>query len=303
MLYNTFIYLFVLFLFGCSNNDSVTKAPILIDNNTVIEDKILWFGDPDKDVRDVFRRLDPDGNSNPTGDRCVDDPEKPPLVTTPTDIQYGKYWSIKKPTSRKRAEFARMNGFIPENGKEYFIAWRWRIQYSPNLDKGITVFQWKTDQGIDIDSNKQHYPFNIGYDGNELTINAYGPAEPNFNRPGSINKRKTIIWKKNVPQNTWVSLVFKVKVDRDFDTANNHPKGYIEFWFNDEKQTLSNSNFQDYQVSLSDDGKRAYHRTNDGKEVYPKWGSYNENACDFEIITDFDEMRVATNYELVKLKL
>lgn len=258
--------------------------------------QVLWYGDPNEDVRTVFRRLDPDGNSNPSGSQCVDDPNNPPTVSTPTDSNFGKYWRITKPTSRKRAEFARTNGFIPQEGQTYYIGWRWRINSTPNLNNGIAVFQWKTDPGGNTNSNKQNYAFNMGYDGNELSINAYGPAEPNWNRPGSINQRKTTIWKKNVSENSWVSLVFRVKVDRDFDNSNNRYNGFIEFWFNGSKQTLMNSDFDDYQVALSNDNKRAYHRTNDGSQVYMKWGSYNENACDYRILTDFDDMRVAETY-------
>ncbi|MGB6150992.1 MAG: T9SS type A sorting domain-containing protein [Pricia sp.] len=276
---------------------SATLIMLIVVGCFALDAQVLWYGDPDEDVRTVFRRLDPDGNRNPTGNRCVDDPNNPPTVSTPTDGQFGKFWRINKPVSRKRAEFARTNGFIPQEGGDYYYGWRWRINSSPNLNDGVSVFQWKTDQGGNIDTNKQNYPFNMGYDGNELTVSAYGPAEPNWNRPGSITQRKTTIWKGQVDENKWYSFVFRIKVDRDYDSGNNRYRGFIEFWFNGSKQTLTNSDFDDYQVVLSSDGKRAYHRTNDGSEVYPKWGSYNENACDFDITTDFDDLRVARTYE------
>lgn len=265
-----------------------------------LDAQVLWYGDPNEDVRTVFRRLDPDGNRNPTGNRCVDDPTNPPKVSTPTDSLYGKFWRIDKPVSRKRAEFARTNGFIPQQGKDYFIGWRWRINASPNIDRDVTVFQWKTDQGGDLSTNKQNYPFNLEYDGRELKLNAYGPAEPNWNRPGSITKRRTTLWTGEVEENEWVTFVFRVRVNRDFNSASGRYEGFIEFWFNGVKQTLMNSRVRDYQVALSGNKKRAYHRTNDGAEVYMKWGSYNENACDINIITDFDDMRVARNYNAAK---
>lgn len=263
--------------------------------------QVLWYGDPNLSVNDNFRRLDPDGNSNPTGDSCVDDPNAPPFINTPTDAEFGKFWRITKPTSRKRAEFARttgdVNDFVPQNGGTYYYGWRWRINATPNLaDGGIAVFQWKTDQGTNMDTNKQNYPFNMDYDGSVLYLNAFGPAEPNWNQPGSITVRKTTLWTQAVPEDQWVTFVIEVNVDDTYDTTINRYNGYIEFWFNGELQTLSNIDFNQYQVVLANSDTRAYHRTFDGVEVYPKWGSYNENACDFEVITDYDDMRIASTY-------
>lgn len=263
--------------------------------------QVLWYGDPNLSVNDNFRRLDPDGNSNPTGDRCVDDPNNPPFVTKPTDSEFGKFWSITKPISRKRAEFARttgdINSFVPQKAGTYYYGWRWRINATPNLaDGAIAVFQWKTDEGGDINTNKQNYPFNMEYDGSVLHLNAFGPAEPNWNRPGSITQRRTTLWQQAIQEDTWVTFVIKVKVEDTYDGSNNRYDGYIEFWFNGVQQTLSNIDFDEYQVVLANSSTRAYHKTFDGIEVYPKWGAYNENACDFEVITDFDDMRVAMTY-------
>ncbi|MEO0331630.1 MAG: heparin lyase I family protein [Bacteroidota bacterium] len=254
--------------------------------------QVLWYGDPDQGVRDVFRRLDPDGNRPPVAPgRCVDDPNNPPEVSTPTDPTYGKHWRIRKPVSRKRAEFARTNGFIPREGDDIYIGWRWKMTSSPALRDGIAVFQWKTDDGGDISRNKQNYPFNMGYDGTTLTISAYGPGNPDWREGSSITNRKTTIWERNVSPGQWVALVFRVKVSKNPDV------GFIEFWFNGSKQTLKNAGFKEYQVKLGGDKKRAYHKTNDGKEVYMKWGAYNENACDYDITVNFDDMRVATTYD------
>ncbi|WP_445732926.1 T9SS type A sorting domain-containing protein [Mariniflexile sp.] len=270
---------------------------LLVLSGYTLQAQVLWYGDPNQPVSSVFYRFDTTGNTNPTGSQCVDDPGSPPVVTTPTDPDYGKFWRITKPTSRKRAEFARTNGLIPQQGETYYLAWRWRINSTPSPTGDITVFQWKTDQGSSIDTNKQNYPFNMEYDGTALTLNAFGPAEPNWNRPGSITKRKTTIWESAVAENTWVSFVIKIKVDDTYDSTNNRHNGYIEFWFNGVQQTLTNTSFQDYQVVLDQNNTRAYHRTNDGVQVYAKWGAYNENACYLETLTDYNEMRVASTYQ------
>ena len=274
---------------------------ILLFFNNELNAQVLWFGDPNLSVNDNFRRLDPDGNSNPTGNRCVDDPNNRPFVLTPTDPEFGKFWRVTKPISRKRAELARTTGdknnFVPENGGTYYYGWRWRVSATPNINSGIAVFQWKTDQGGDINSNKQNYPFNLEYDGTNLSLHAFGPAEPNWNRPGSITQRRTTLWERAISEDQWLSFVIKVKVDNTYDNANNRYNGYVEFWFNGEQQTLSNTGFNEYKVVLTNSNTRAYHRTNDGIEVYPKWGAYNENACDKAVVTDFDEMRVTTTLE------
>lgn len=262
-----------------------------------VDAQVLWDGNPNQNLTEAFRRLDTAGNANPSGDRCVDDPQSPPTVSKPTDPNYGQFWRITKPASRKRAEFARTNGFIPQQGETYYYNWRWRINSTPDVSANITVFQWKTDQGGNIDNNKQNYPFNMEYNGTTLTLNAFGPAEPNWNRPGSITKRKTRVWETSIAEDTWVSFIIKMKVDNTFDSANNRHNGYIEFWFNGIQQTLKNSNFQDYQVVLDQNDTRAYHRTNDGVQVYPKWGSYNENACNLETLTDFNDMRIASTFQ------
>ncbi len=97
-------------------------------------------------------------------------------------------------------------------------------------------------------------------------------------------KELTALCKGSSLPNEWVTFVIGIKMDKDFDPNNNRFIGEIQFCFNGEQQTLSNSVFQDYQVVLSADSKTAYNKTNDGKEVYPKRGAYNENACIIELI-------------------
>ena len=268
--------------------------------NVTLDAQVLWYGDPDLSVNDNFRRLDPDGNSNPTEDQCVDDLNNPPFVTKPTDPVFGKFWRITKPVSRKRAEFARtrgdVNDFEPVIGETYYYGWRWRINSTPDPSGDITVWQWKSDDGGNLDLNKQNYPLNMEYDGTILSLKAFGPAEPNWTS-GGIFQRRTTLWRQVIEEDTWMSFVIKIKVDDSFDSTNNRYNGYIEFWFNGVPQTLTNYSFNQYQVVLDNNDTRAYHKTFDGVVNYPKWGSYNEQACDLFTETDFDEMRVTTTFE------
>ncbi|WP_298541868.1 Ig-like domain-containing protein [uncultured Aquimarina sp.] len=249
--------------------------------------QVLWYGDPNKNVKSSFRRFD-SGNA---GDYCNNQSNNSSTATTTNDSEYGKVWRIRKPKGQKRGEFARttgtVNNHVPKDGDVLYYGWRWKINSTPNITNGIAVWQWKTDAGNQ--NNTQNYPLNMGYGNGKLSLSAWGPCYPSWNScNGSIGRRKTTLWNKSIPENTWVSFVIKVKLSRNKDV------GYVEFWYNGVKQTLTNSGFQDYKVKLSSDRKRAYHKTFDGSVVYPKWGSYNANSCKFDVTTYYDEMKVAT---------
>ena len=254
------------------------------------QDTLLWYGDPNASVADNFRRLDDDGNRS--GTFCVDDDvNNPVVVTNPVDALYGKYWRLVKPVGRKRAELARttgaVNNYTPREGDSIFLGWRYRVSSTPDLDKGIAVFQWKSIGA----ENTQNYPFNIGYNGTELTLDAYGPFFPTWNTAtGSITKRRTRLWTQALEAGEWVTIVIGLKLSRSADD------GFIELWYNGVKQRLANSLVREYEARISDDSTRAYHKTFDAAEVYPKWGSYNQNACDFAVTTDLADMRVGTTY-------
>ena len=255
--------------------------------------QVLWYGDPDKNIKDLFRRFDTEGAGK---DYCATNSEVLPIVTRPNDSKYGKVWKISKPINRKRAEFARTS-YVPQEGQTYYYGWRWKITANTAIQDDITVWQWKTDHKGGLNFNKQHYPLNLEYKENELFMNAFGPGHPNWTQDYSeknkrIKNRRTTIWRKRVKRGEWISIIIKMKLSR---SAN---EGYVEVYFNGEKQLLTNSDFDEYLVSLSKDRKRAYHRTFDGfREVYPKWGAYNSNACNYDISTYYDEMRIARDLE------
>lgn len=267
---------------------SFLYTAVLLILSAPVKSQVIWYGDPNKDLRNVFYRFDITGYTS--GDYCVDNVTADPTASTPTDSVYGKHWEINKPANRKRAEFARTNGFIPQEDGEYYFGWRWKITSSPTLNKGIAVFQCKTEAGTNNPST-QNYPFTLEYDGTNLALACFGPGYPDWTEGSSITNRKTTIWRQAVSQDQWVTFAFHVKFSR------NGELGFIEFWYNGEQQTLTNLNYKEYQVVLSEDKKRAYHKTNDGNQVYFKWGAYGKNACEFNITTKYDEMRVANSYE------
>lgn len=250
--------------------------------------KIIWSADPNKstEVSDYFKRFD-DGNY--PQDYCVSKGDEkgvtPSSVQVINDEKFGRVWQINKPIGRKRGEFARFEGEVntlsPKEGDDIYIAWHWKIDTvdGKNIDKEVTVFQWKS-----ASPHNQNYPINMEYNG-ELTLNAWGP---DYTGEKSYSSRRTVLWRQAVPQNQWVSLIVRIKVNNeDFG-------GLVEFWFNGEKQALDNLQSKSYQVKLSQDKKTIFHRTNDGRFVYPKWGAYNKKSCRYNIRAFFYDMKVGT---------
>ncbi len=248
--------------------------------------QVVWYANPDTSSKpnDFFRRFD---SGNYPQDFCYQSGDQNGVasskVSTVNDANYGKIWKINKPKKRKRAEFARTEGdrdyFKPKEGDDVYIGWRWKIDTEDNsgISQEVTVFQWKSEG-----SHDQNYPLNLEYDG-DLTLNAWGP---DYNNSTSQASMRTVLWRKPVAQNTWVSIVIRIKVDKgDFG-------GIFQFWFNGEPQKLSNSQFNKYKVKLSDDKFKAFHRTNDGSGVYPKWGVYNKKSCDYNASAYFDELKI-----------
>ncbi|MDU0352555.1 heparin lyase I family protein [Paraglaciecola aquimarina] len=251
--------------------------------------EVIWFADPNKStqVNDFFKRFD-DGNY--PQDYCkVKGDHKGVEASTAvvfTDEKLGQVWKINKPKNRKRGEFARFEGlknnYSPKEGDDIYIAWQWKIDTvdKAQIDKEVTVFQWKS-----ASPHNQNYPLNLEYDG-ELTLNAWGA---DFVGDKSYSSRRTVLWRKTVPQNEWISLVIRIKVSKA------EHGGLVQFWFNGKQQELANLRSETYQVKVSKDNKTVFHRTNDGRFVYPKWGAYNRKSCKFDINAYFHEMKVGTS--------
>lgn len=266
------VSLFAVILFTCASSNA----------------EVIWSADPNvsTNVPDFFKRLDP---GNYPFDYCVKKGDEKGVpestVSVEEDEVLGKVWKINKPKNRKRGEFARAEGtevtYSPKEGDDIYIAWKWKIDTvdDAQIDKEITVWQWKSASPHD-----QNYPLNMEYDG-YLTLNAFGA-----DYTGKIGQfqRRAILWRKEVPQGEWVSLIVRVKVDEaDYG-------GIVEFWFNGEKQTLDNLKTKRYQAKFSEDNKTLFHRTNDGKFVYPKWGAYNKKSCKYDVNAYFHDMKIGT---------
>lgn len=257
------------------------------------ESQVIWSADPSQSTNEnnFFRRFD---SGNYPSDYCStvgDEAGVPPsTVTTTNDPVHGKVWKVNKPINRKRGELARaegtLNSYTAKEGDDIYIGWRWKIdtENGAKITQESTVWQWKSEGTHD-----QNYPLNMEYDG-DLTFNAWGPDYANNSSQAAM---RTVLWRKAVPQNTWVTFVVRIKIDKD-DFG-----GLVQFWFNGEPQKLTNAEFDKYQVNLSSDKYTANHRTNDGSGVYPKWGIYNKKSCEYNASAYFDEMKIGESLSSV----
>lgn len=257
-----------------------------------VQAQVIWHADPSSSTNpnDFFRRFD---SGNYPADFCYTSGDQNGVtaskVSTPNDSQYGKVWKINKPKNRKRGEFARAEGdkdyYKPKVGDDIYIGWRWKIgtENNTSINNEVAVWQWKAEG-----AHNQNYPVNLEYDG-DLTLNAFGPDWYGGSFPSN---RRAIIWRKAVPQDTWVTIVVRIKVSKSDKGAKD---GFVEFWFNGVKQKLGTGTNNNYKVDLSSDKYKAYHRTYDGTGVYPKWGVYNKNSCSYNASAYFDELKIGSS--------
>lgn len=226
--------------------------------------QLLWYANPEKPQEANFYNL----NTEPNEKGYLD------IVNVPG---HGKVWKVNKPSGSKRAELARSrpkldtlsNAYTPTEGDIIYLGYKWKVKIAGNEPrKAFAVFQNKSQS-----SHSQNYPFNLDYDGKELSMNRFLPGE------GSQKSRGKTIWTKAVKEDEWVSIVMGIGFSRNLN------KGYVELWCNGEKQKL--------------DGKleKYMHRTLDDNGNYFKWGAYNENSRPFDITVWLDEMRVAKDFE------
>ncbi len=240
--------------------------------------ELLWYGDPDKG-RAVFNNVNLEG--------AVRHSPGSGSVSPAVDAVYGKIWRVHKPAADKRAEIRGATGFSNHGGKggtiqeggTYYLGWRYKFHMPDKKMGGWACFQWKSYPDPHGDGvNDQEYPILMGYDGRRLSLTKYG-SDWKTQRSQIVN-----LWSKPVAIDTWVDIVLVIKLSREKTV------GYIEFYFNGDKQELLTG------------GTRVYHNTMDAFEVSPKWGAYNKNAIGTEITVDIADLRIGTDLESVMPK-
>jgi hypothetical protein len=245
---NVFIALCILSCFSsCSKKKSEESPPVVVPE---VQGTLLWDGDASKG-NTVWKVAQ---NIEGTGDISV--------INDPT---YGPTWKFNKPLGSHRTESHAANGFQAKEGDDIYIGWRCKISMPPKINTNA-VFQWKA-YGNDM---QQNFPIII-------STTSSGDIHLMHYAPGQVG---TELWKTPLKINAWNHFVLRLKISRDGTV------GFIEFWYNNEKQTLTNNS------------QRYYGRTLDADYCDPKWGVY---GGDVQLITNYvSHPRIATTYELAK---
>lgn len=224
------------------------QPPIVVP--PAVQGKLLWNGDATlgNSVWKVAANIEGEGT-----------------ITTLSDPTYGQVWKFAKPLGSHRTESHAAKGFQADEGDDIYIGWRCKISMPPNIGTNA-VFQWKAYGG----DMQQNFPLIISTTtGGDIHLMHYAP--------GQIG---TELWKTSLKINAWNRFVLRLKISRD-GTA-----GFIEFWYNDEKQVLKGGS------------DRYYGRTLDAEYCDPKWGVYGGDA---QLITNYvGGLKIASSYELAK---
>lgn len=244
---------------------------ILVLLQSGLRAEVLWEGDPDLG-RAVFDNLNFEGAERHSPGSGT--------ILPAVDPVHGKIWRVFKPKADKRSEIRGAKGWSyhegeggsMEQGVPYYIGWRYKFTMEAPTEKSWACFQWKSyPDPANPESFTQNYPFTMGYNGRELSLTTHGPHWQ--------QNRSTVVkaWSHPVPLDTWVDIVLVVNPSLDDKV------GYIEIYFNGEKQTLLTG------------GTRLYHKTMDGLEVAPKWGAYGGGVIGTEVTVDLADLRVGTD--------
>ena len=249
---NLLVVVCIALCFLCCKKKSNPQPQPPADTVTTPADqgKILWDGDAAKgnQVWKVASNIEGEGT-----------------ISTITDPTYGLTWKFAKPLGSHRTESHGAKGFQAAEGDDIYIGWRCKISMPPNINTNA-VFQWKA-YGDDM---QQNFPVIISTTtGGDIHLMHYAP--------GQVGAE---LWKTQLKINVWNRFVLRLKISRDGTV------GFIEFWYNGEKQMLKGGT------------QRYYGRTLDAEYCDPKWGVYGGDA---QLITNYvNTPRIASSYALAE---
>lgn len=205
---------------------------------------ILWDGDA----------------NNGTGVFKVLNLEDGAALAAVNNTNYGKIWRFHKPVGSSRCEVHAAQGFQAGEGDDIYLGWRSQLAMPATVTTNA-FFQWKA-----YGSNMtQNFPIVIKAVSGELRLYHFAP--------GQIG---TVLWSTPLSVNSWNSFVLRINVSRTATT------GFIEFWYNGAKQTLTGGS------------QRYYARTLDAEYCDPKWGVYGASST--EIYNRIHALKIASTY-------
>ncbi|WP_316835353.1 heparin lyase I family protein [Pedobacter nutrimenti] len=237
---------------GCKKNqDSTASSPELLSSgstlNTIQPFSVLFNGDASNGSANVWKDINIEGTGT---------------VTTVNDETNTLTWKFLKPANSHRTEGHGAKNYQASEGDLIYIGWTSKIYMPQNL-KTEAIFQWKS---YPTDGALQNHPIMLRTKNGALELQHFDD-----------NHVATVPWSTTLSTNTWLTFVIGMKVSR------NPAVGYIEFWYNGVKQTLSNN------------AQRLYCRTLDVNICDPKWGVY---GGDTDQVSHFvKKIRIADTYQ------
>lgn len=208
---------------------------------------VLFNGDASNGSANVWKNINIEG----TG-----------AVTTVNDETGTLVWKFLKPSGSHRTEGRGAKNYSAQEGDEIYIGWTSKI-YMPTDLKTEALFQWKS---YPTDGSLQNHPLMVRTKNGKLELQHFDDQHV-----------ATVPWSTTLSTSAWLKFVIRMKVSRDKTV------GFIEFWYNGVKQTLSNGS------------DRLYCRTLDAvPECDPKWGVYGGDSSQ---VTHFvKKIRIGTTY-------
>ncbi|TZF83089.1 hypothetical protein FW774_12355 [Pedobacter sp. BS3] len=182
-------------------------------------------------------------------------------VTTINDETGTLCWKFLKPADSHRTEGHGAKNYQADEDDVIYIGWTSKL-YMPLTLQTDAVFQWKSYPTAGAQAN---HPIMLRTKNGNLELQYF-----------DINHNATVLWSTSLSTSTWLKFVIRMKISYD-DSV-----GYVEFWYNGVKQTLSNGN------------QRVYCRTLDSDYCDPKWGVYGGDAS--QVTNIVKKIRIGTSY-------
>jgi hypothetical protein len=211
--------------------------------------QLIWDGDASRGTG-IF------GNLN-----CV----SPGSVTAVSDASQGRVWRYFKPSSTNRCENHGISvggrRYVFQNNTTYYLGWRSKLSTTINNN---AFFQWKS-----YGNHIQNYPVLLKMISGRATLMYRAPGEPCCRT----------LWSRAISANTWNHFALGLRL------SSSASSGWIEFYFNGARQTLSNGSTRYPGRTLDDINE-------------PKWGIYGASGT--TVNSYADGLRVGRSFADVR---
>lgn len=180
------------------------------------------------------------------------------------DPQFGKVFRFSRDKAgANRCEAKGAAGYDTKEGDLVYVHVRYRLEGPQNITL-TGIMQWKT-YDTPGHPNDLNFPLLFRPISGKLTLEAYQP--------------RTDLWSIPTPIGTWFEIV--IAIHQSYDQS----KGWVEFWYNGERQTFKNGSQHFVCKTLA------------GGDVNPKWGIYGTNSSAKPVSASYiRDLRIGTDY-------